>query len=121
MRIRHQRVQILGNRAFAHQDMHALADLFERFFRCRALVVGADTGRQIAVEIKAAQQRRMAVDMAVLKGVELGQADRVLVDDAGKIHEFRQPDDLLVVAEGQEFFDRQAGARGFQMGGRDAA
>eukprot|EP01035_Chromulina_nebulosa_P002406 gene2406-3249_t len=39
---RHQRVQVLRYRAFTHQDMHALADLFHGFGGRRAFVVGAD-------------------------------------------------------------------------------
>ncbi len=73
---RHQGVQVLGDRAFADEDMHALADLFQRFVGGGAFVVGADAGGEIAVEVVAREQRRVAVDMAALEGVELGEADR---------------------------------------------
>ncbi len=113
-------MQVLGDRAFAHEDVHALADLFERFCGRRAFVFGADAGREIAVEVDAAQQRRVAVDMAALEGFELGHADRILVDHAGEIHEFRKADDLGMIAEGQELLDRQIGAGGFEMCGGHA-
>jgi len=117
---RHQGVEILGDGAFAHQDMHALADLLHGFVRRRAFVLGADARRQVAVQVVAAQQRRVAIDVVAPEGVELGEAARILVDDAREIHEFGQTDDLRMVAEGQEFFDGQIGAGGFQMGGGHA-
>ena len=118
---RHQRVQVLGDGAFAHQNVHALADFLQRFGCRGALVIRADPGGKIAVEIKPAEQRRMAIDMTALEGIELGKTDRVLVDDAGEVHEFRQTDDLFVVAERQELFDRQIGAGCLQMGSGHAA
>lgn len=47
---RHQRVQVFRDRAFAHQNMHALADFFERFRCVRAFMFGADAGGEIAVQ-----------------------------------------------------------------------
>ena len=41
---RRQRVQVLGDRALADQHGHALADLLQRLFGARGLVVGADAG-----------------------------------------------------------------------------
>jgi hypothetical protein len=107
---RHQGMQVLGDRALADEDVHALADLLQRLLGGGAFVLGADAGRQIAVQIIAAQQRRVAVDMVAVEGVELGEADRVLVDDAREIHEFGKADDLRVIAEGQEPLDRQVRA-----------
>jgi hypothetical protein len=118
---RQQRQQVLGDRAFAHEDVHALADLLQRLLGGRAFMFRADTGREIAIEVVAGEQRCMAIDMAALEGLQLGKTDRVLVDDAGEIHEFRKPDDLGMVAEGQEALDRQVGAGRLQMGGGHAA
>ncbi|MCY1227100.1 hypothetical protein D9M72_393600 [compost metagenome] len=116
----HQRVQILGDRAFAHQDVHALADLLHRLLSRGAFMVGADAGGEVAVQVLAGQQRRVAVDMRALKGVELGEADRVLVHDAGEIHELGEADDFWMVAERQKPFDWQIGARRLQMCRRHA-
>lgn len=41
---RHQGVQVLGDRTFAHENMHALADLFEGFFGGGRFMLGADAG-----------------------------------------------------------------------------
>ena len=68
-------------------------------------VVGADAGGEVAVEVHAAQQRRMAVDMPALECVELGDADRVLGDDAGEIHELGKADDFRVVEEPEQVID----------------
>ena len=64
---RRQRVQVLGHRAFAHQDLHALGQLLQRLRQVGGLVVGADAGGEIAVEVEAAEQRRVAVDRAALE------------------------------------------------------
>ena len=55
------------------------------------IVIGADAGGEIAVQIPARQKRRMAVDMAVLEGFQLRHADRIRVDNAWEFHEFGQP------------------------------
>ena len=41
------------------------------------LVVGADAGGEIAVEVEAGKQRRMAVDRPALESGELGEAGRI--------------------------------------------
>jgi hypothetical protein len=99
---RHQRVQVLGDGALADEDMHALADLFERLLGGRAFMIGADAGGEIAVQVIAAQERRVAIDMAVPEGVELGEAAGSLWMTPGKVHELGKADDLRMVAEGQE-------------------
>ncbi|MNL51447.1 hypothetical protein D3C87_1745490 [compost metagenome] len=97
--------------------MHALADFFERFFGGGALVFGADAGGKIAVQIISTQQRGVAVDVIAVKGIELGEADWILMDDARKIHELGKADDFWMIAEGKKLFDRQIGASRLQMRG----
>ena len=41
---RRQRVQVLRDRALAHQDLHALGELLQRLGHVGHLVVGADAG-----------------------------------------------------------------------------
>ncbi len=94
---RHERFQVLGNGPFAHKHMHAFAHLFERFFRTCGLVFGANARRNIAVQIKAAQKRRVAIDMPPLKSSQLRHAFRVFRQNARKIHELRKPDHLGMV------------------------
>ena len=84
-------------------------------------MVGANAGRQIAVERVAPHQRRMTVDMAALKRFELGHADAVLRQQSREVHELGETDDLRVIAEGKQILDLQFRAGGLQMGCRNAA
>ena len=60
----HHRRQIFRHRPFADQNPHPLAQLFQAFgVRCR-LMLRSDPCRDIAVQIIAQQQRRVAVDVA---------------------------------------------------------
>ncbi|MNU75301.1 hypothetical protein D3C71_648280 [compost metagenome] len=106
----HQGVQVLRDRAFAHQNMHALADFLQRLRGAGAFMFGADAGGEITVQRRSGQKWRVPVDMLALEGLELCHAHRVLVDDAGKIHEFGKADDLRMIVERQQLFDRQIGA-----------
>ncbi len=89
--------------------MHAFADFLQRLRGARAFVFRADAGGEITVEGRSGQKRGVAIDMLALKGLKLGHAHRVLMDDAGEIHEFGKTDDLRVMSERQELFDRQIG------------
>ena len=60
-------VQVFGNRAFADQQAHPLAQFFQTLFGAGRLMLGADARRDISVQVIAAQQGRVAVDMAALK------------------------------------------------------
>ena len=66
-----ERVQVLGHRALADQHGEALLQLLAAVLGDGRLVVGADARGEIAVEVVAAHQRRVAVDVAVLEGDEL--------------------------------------------------
>ena len=59
------------------RTVHALLQLLAPIGGDGRLVVGADAGGEIAVEVVAADQRRVAVDMAVLEGDELVENVRV--------------------------------------------
>ena len=61
---RGQRVQLLAHRPFADQDPHPLAQFFQPYFCRRRLMFGADPGGDIAVQVIAAQQGGVAVNMA---------------------------------------------------------
>ena len=117
---RHQSIQVLGDGALAHENVHALADLFERFLCACALMVGPNAGREITVQFLAAKQGRMAVDVPILEGVELGEANRILMKDAREVHEFGKPDHLRMVAEGDQALDRQVGTSRLEMRRRHA-
>ena len=52
---RRQRMQILGDRALAHQNLHALRKLLQRLGNVGDFMVGADAGGEITVEVEAAR------------------------------------------------------------------
>ena len=83
-------------------------------------MVGANARGHIPVQIKAADQRRMAINMPILECFELCHDARIKVQHAGIVHHFRQPDDLGMVAERQQVFDLKPRTGGFKGGGRNA-
>ena len=115
-----QRLEILGDRAFADQDGHALGEFFAGLGGAGGLVVGANGGSQIAVERSAEQQRRMPVDMATLERHELGDDARIGIEHAGEVHHFGEADDLGMGSERFEVMDFERCTGGFEGGGGDA-
>ena len=97
---RRQRVQVLRHRALAHQDLHALGELFQRLGDVGRLVIGADAGGEIAVEVEAAKQRAVAVDPPVLERGEFGETGRIARQHAGEIHEFGEAEHFGMSANG---------------------
>ena len=85
------------------------------------LVVGADAGREVAVEVASAQQRRMAVDVAIGEALELRDAARIGGKHPGDVHELGEPKDLRVIAIAQKVGGLDPRARGLELGCRDAA
>ena len=112
--------EVLGDRALAHQDLHALGQLLARLGRRGRLVAVAHTGRDVGVEVVGRQQRRMAVDLHVGEGGELGQHRRVLSEHARHVHELGQPQHLGMMLEGQQVRRLQPRARSLEMRGRHA-
>ena len=117
---RDQRLQVLGDRPFADQHAQPLAQLFQCLICRRGLMLGADAGADIAVQVFATQKRRVAVDMAAPECAQLGQAAFVLEQNAGKIHELCQTDDTRMVHQRGKVRRRKMGPGGFHMGGRHA-
>ena len=62
------------------------------------------------------KQRRVAVDMAVLEGGELGEDAGIAVEHAGEIHHLGEADHLGMVAKGQQVVDLEPGAGGLERG-----
>ena len=115
-----QRLQILGNGALADQHAHALGKLFAGLARVRRLMVGADAGGEVAVQIEPGEKRRMPVDMSALEGRELGDDGIVRRQNAREIHELGKADHLGMVDERQQISDFQPRARGLERGRRHA-
>ena len=119
---RGQRVQVLRDGAFADQDRHALADLLQRLLGAGRLVVGADSGREIAVEVEAAHERRVAVDVAVREGLDLRKAGRDRpASTPGKFMNSASPMTLRMAAIAREVGRIDARAGRLEMRRRHAA
>ena len=116
-----ERVQVLAHGAFADQQLHALGELLFRLGKVGDLVVGAHAGAQIAIEGGAAQERAVPIDRPRLERCELGEARWVARENAGKVHEFRQPQHFGMIGERQKIIDLEASARGLERRRRNAA
>ena len=84
-------------------------------------MVGADARAEIAVESGAADERAVPVDRPGLERGQLGEAGRVAGEQAGKIHEFREAQNLRVIGERQEVADFEPRARRLEVRRRHAA
>ena len=111
-----QRVQVLGNRAFADQHAHALLKLFARFFGGRRLVFGADPGGDIGVQVAARQLRAMPVDMPAVEQPQFVHRLRIAVYHPGIIHEFREADARGMAAQRRDIRGQKLSARRLHMG-----
>ena len=118
---RGERMQVFRHRPLPDQRMHALRQFLQRLFGARRLMVGADAGGKIAVEVKPAQQRRVSVYVAALEQREFCQHIGRARQHAGKIHEFGEADDPLVLHQRREVGRLQPRAAGFKMRRRHAA
>ena len=113
---RGERRDVLGDRALAHQDEHALGQLFAGLIELGALVVGADAGGQIAVERQAAQQGGMAVDVPPGEGRELREQGRIARDHARVVHDLGETKGGRIARERHQVVDLEPGARGLEFG-----
>ena len=77
---------------------------------------GADAGGDIAVQVIAAQKRRVPVNVATAEGLQLFHAARVFVQHAGIIHELGQPDHPRMVHQRHQIGGHQPGTCGLHMG-----
>ena len=115
-----ERMQVLGHRALADEHGEALLQLLAAVLGNGGLVVGANARGEIAVEVVAAHQRRMAVDMAVLEGDELVEDVVAARQNAGKVHELGKADHLGVRRERDQVRGQQFRAGGLEGGRRHA-
>ena len=99
---RRQSIQILRDRALADQHPHPFLQLLDGLGGGCRLVLGADAGGDIAVQIPPREQWRMTVDMAAGEGAKLFHAGRIAGQNAGIIHEFRQPDHRRMIGQFQQ-------------------
>ncbi len=115
-----QGVQVLADRPLADQHPHPLAQFLERLVGGCRLVFRPDARADVAVQVIAPQQRRVAVDMATGKGLEFRKTARILEQHAGEIHELGQPDDARMIHQRNQIGGLQPGTRRFHMRRGDA-
>ena len=80
-------------------------------------MIGANGGGQIAIQRHAQNQRRMPIDVAVLKRHELGQNARIGIEHAGEIHHLGQPDNLGMASKGFQILNFQRRTGGLKSRG----
>jgi hypothetical protein len=114
-------VQVARHRPLPDQHRHPLRQLLQRLRSARRLVVGADAGREVAVQVHATQQRRVAVDVPPLEGAQLGEAARVAREHARVVHELGQADHLRMVRDLQQVRRVEPRAGGLHARRRHAA
>jgi len=89
---RQERSEVLGLGSLPDHDLHPQAQLFPGLRQLRALVIGADSGTDIGVEVFPRQERGMTIHNGAVEGGEFGQHGGVGIQDPGKVHHLRQPD-----------------------------
>ena len=87
-----QRLQVPGHRGLADQDPHARAEPLPAFLDRQRLVVGADPGGGVSVQLLADDAGCVAVDVGRAGETELRQLVLVTRDHAWEIHHLGQPE-----------------------------
>ena len=112
--------QVSFRAAFPHEQVQPETQLLARFLELGALVIGADAGQRIGVQIFPAQSRRMPIDHLAAAGVDLGQLAFVTEKYAWIIHQLRHACDAIVRHHEGEIVGGKTRARCFQMRRRHA-
>ena len=84
-------------------------------------MLGTNACRDIGVQIIAAELGRMAVNVLTGEKLKLGHGAWIAVDDTGKVHEFGQSDDALMILVGRQIVSFDLRARGFHICRRHTA
>ena len=106
--------------AFAHQHLHALLELLLPLFETRALVVGADRGREIGIQIVAAHQRRMPVHVPAGEPDQLVEHRLVSCEHAREIHHLGEPEHCRMGAQREQVGRIEPGPGGLETRRRHA-
>jgi hypothetical protein len=115
-----QRRDVLRDAALADQKVQALGELLRPLLEERRLVVGAWACGRIGIEVVAAHQRRVAVDVPARERHELVERHRVLREHPREIHHLGKPEPRGMAAQGQKILREQPRARGLEVGCRHA-
>ena len=90
---RQQRAEVPRHRRLADEQPHPGAEPLPAFLDGQRLVVGADPGGRVRLELLAEQPGRVAVDVSGALEGELLELARGARDDAREVHHLGEPDD----------------------------
>ncbi len=119
---REEVVEVLRRRSLADPDRHAAPHLLGRLVATEALVVGADAGADVGVEVEACEERGVAVDREPTgDGVlDLGADAGVAEEEAGDVHHLGEAEDVLPPVEGGEVVGTERRSGRLEVRRRDA-
>ena len=113
-------LEIAFGAALADEQVHSEAQLLPRFVQLRALVIGANAGERVGVQVFPAQAGRMAVDHFAAARFDLRQLALHSQKNAGIIHQLGDAGDPIVRDHQAQIVRGEARARRFQMRRRHA-
>ena len=117
---REQRTEISRAGGLADQEPEPRPEPLPPLLDRAGLVVGADSGRRIGVQLLAAEARRVTVDVLRPVETELRQLALVAGDDAGEVHHLGQPEHPPPAEETLQVALVQRPSRRLERRGRDA-
>ncbi len=91
--------EVAARRPLPDEHPHPLAPLLLGFVELGALVVRLDPGREVGVELLAAQAGRMTVDAPGAGCVDLGHEVGIAGDHPGEVHDLGDADGAVIVEE----------------------
>ncbi len=116
---RQERGEVARGGGLADQHPHAGAQALAALLRRVALVVGADAGGGVGLEVLAEDAGRVAVDVRRREG-ELLELVRVAGDDAGEVHHLGEADHAAAAQQALEVARVQGAVRRLERRGRHA-
>ena len=111
---------VLLGRSFADHDRHAEPQLFPGLLDPRALVVRADSRRDVRRQVLAGDERGVAVDPPAVPGADFPEDLRVPREDTGHVHHLRDAQDTRPAKGLPDSGGRDSAAGRLETGGRNA-
>ena len=108
---RQQVAQVAGVRRLAQKHPRPAPPLLERLGQLRRLVIAADPGGEIGVELPADDGRRVTVDPLARREGDLRELLGRTGDDGGVVHHLRQADHALAREDPGDVLQRERRAR----------
>ena len=117
---RQQRLQVARHRRLADQQPHAVAQTLASFVRRERLVVRANAGGCVGVQLLAEHARCMSVDLDAFREPKLVQLTLVGVDDTGEVHHLGEAEHSSPSKQTLEVAALQGSTRRLELRGGDA-